>query len=167
MIDTFSKYAVVIPYKRKDGPNTLAAIMEGINKMNNLKKPKMLYCDKDTTFTDKILDEFSKKEKIKVIFTTTHPMVVERFNRTFKNMVWKRLKADSTKKKAWTDFVDEVMKTYNSTPHSATGMKPFEARQPENTLQTKINLEMHRHSARTYKEIDVGDNVKIYYKKPP
>ena len=59
----------------------------------------MLYCDKDTTFTDKILDEFSKQEKIKVIFTTTHPMVVERFNRTFKNMIWKRLKADSTKKK--------------------------------------------------------------------
>ena len=46
-------------------------------------------------------------------------------------------------------------------------MKPFEARQPENTLQTKINLEMHRHSTRTYKEIDVGDYVKIYYKKPP
>ena len=92
MIDTFSKYAVVIPYKGKDGPNTLAAIMEGINKMNETKKPKMLYCDKDTTFTDKILDEFSKKENIKVIFTTTHPMVVERFNRTFKNMIWKRLK---------------------------------------------------------------------------
>ena len=45
-------------------------------------------------------------------------------------------------------------------------MKPFEARQQENTLQTKINLEMHRHSTRTYKKIDVGDYVKIYYKKP-
>ena len=46
-------------------------------------------------------------------------------------------------------------------------MKPIDARQPANTLQTKINLEMHRHSTRTYKEINVGDYVKIYYKKPP
>jgi hypothetical protein len=84
-------------------------------------------------------------------------MVVERFNRTFKNMVWKRLKADRTKKKTWQDFVDDVVKTYNSTVHTATGMKPIEARQPENTLQTKENLEMNRHSTRTYKEIDVGD----------
>jgi hypothetical protein len=173
MIDSFSKYAVVIPYKGKDGPNTLAAIMEGVNKMNKLKKPKMLYCDKDTTFTDKILDEFSKQEKIKVIFTTTHPMVVERFNRTFENMIWKRLKnqprvkiVGKTFQKTWGDCVLDVVTTYNSTVHTATGMKPIEARQPENTLQTKINLEMHGHSTRTYKEIDVGDYVKIYYKKP-
>ena len=59
-----------------------------------------------------------------------------------------------------------MVTTYNSTVHTATGMKPIEARQPENTLQTKINLEMRRHSTRTYKEIDIGDYVKIYYKKP-
>jgi hypothetical protein len=88
MIDMFSKYAVVIPMKGKTGPNVLASVMEGINKMNNNKKPKMLYCDRDPTFTSKILEEWCKKENIKLIFTTTHPLVVERFNRTFKNMIW-------------------------------------------------------------------------------
>ena len=172
MIDIFSRYAVVIPMKGKNGPNVLAAIMEGINKMG--EKPKMLYCDRDPTFTDQILDEYCKKENIKLIFTTTHPMVVERFNRTFKNMIWKRLKNQPKveiviKKtpKTWKDYINDVVMTYNSTLHTATKMKPIEARQPENTLQTKINLEMNRHSARTYKEIDVGDYVKTYYKKPP
>lgn len=165
MIDIFSKYAVVIPMKGKTGPNVLASILEGINKMG--EKPKMLYCDRDPTFTSKILDEWCEEKKIKLIFTTTHPMVVERFNRTFKNMVWKRLKADNTKKKTWNDFIFDVVTTYNSTVHTATGMKPIDARKPENTLQTKISLEMHRHSTRTYKEINVGDYVKIYYKKPP
>ena len=90
MIDIFSKYAVVIPLKGKTKENVLYGIMEGINKINKLKKPKMLYCDRDTTFTSNILDEWCKKENIKLVLTTTHPMVVERFNRTFKNMVWKR-----------------------------------------------------------------------------
>ena len=170
MIDIFSKYAVVIPMKGKTKENVLAGIMEGITKMG--KKPKMLYCDRDTTFTSNILDEWCKKENIKLIFTTTHPMVVERFNRTFKNMIWKRLKNEpkvktGQKPKTWKDFVTDAYMTYNSTVHTATNMKPIEARQSENTLQTKINLEMHRHSTRTYKELNVGDNVKIYYKKPP
>ena len=71
------------------------------------------------------------------------------------------------KPKTWKDFVSDVILTYNSTAHTATNMKPIEARQPENTLQTKISLEMHRRKTRTYKELNVGDNVKIYYKKPP
>ena len=88
-------------------------------------------------------------------------------------MIWKRLKGQprvkivgKTPQKTWRDFIDEVVLTYNSTVHAATGMTPNEARKPANTLQVKINLEMHRHSTRTYKEIDVGDYVKTYYKKP-
>ena len=164
MIDIFSKYAVVVPMKGKTEANVLASIMEAVNKMG--KKPKMFYCDRDTTFTGKLLNEYCEDEKIKLIFTTTHPAVVERFNRTFKNMIWKRLKADKSKKKTWIDFISDVILTYNSTVHTATGMKPIDARKPENTLQTKISLEMHRKSTRTYKDINVGDYVKVFFKKP-
>ena len=98
MIDTFSKFAVVVRMKGKTKENVLAAVMEGITKMR--EKPKMLYCDRDKTFTGKLLAEYCNKENIKLIFTHTHPPVVERFNRTFKSMIWKRLKADKTKKKS-------------------------------------------------------------------
>ena len=48
---------------------------------------------------------------------------------------------------------------------TVTGMTPFEARKPANTLQTKVNLEMHRHSTRKYPTIEVGDYVRTFYRK--
>ena len=162
MIDTFSKFAVVIPMKGKTGPNVLAAIMEGIQKMG--KKPKMLYCDRDTTFTGPLLEEYCKDNNIKLIFTHTHPPVVERFNRTFKSMTWKRLKADKTGKKTWMDYIFDVVTVYNATEHTSTGMTPIQAKEAKNTLQVKVNLELRRHKTRTYPDIHVGDKVKIFYK---
>jgi len=44
-------------------------------------------------------------------------------------------------------------------------MTPAEARKPANTLQTKVNLEMHRHSTRKYPSIEVGDYVRTFQKK--
>ena len=81
-------------------------------------------------------------------------------------MIWKRLKADKTGKKTWTNLIDEIVLTYNTTVNMATGMKPYDAKKTENTLQVKVNLEIQRRSTRTYKEINVGDNVRIYYKRP-
>ena len=77
MKDTFSKFAVVTPTKGKTKENVLAAVMEGATKMG--RRRKMLHCDRDTTFTGKLLEEQREKENFKLIFTTTHPWVVERF----------------------------------------------------------------------------------------
>ena len=44
-------------------------------------------------------------------------------------------------------------------------MTPFEARKPANTVQTKVNLETHRHSSRKYPTIEVGDYVRTFYRK--
>ena len=164
MIDTFSKFAVVVKMKGKTKENVLAAVMEGMTKMG--RRPKMLYCDRDKTFTGKLLEEQCQKENIKLIFTHTHPPVVERFNRTFKSMIWKRLKADKTREKTWTVFIFDVVSMYNATVHTSTGMTPMQAKEAKNTLQVKVNLEMQRHSTRTYPEIKVGDRVKLFYKKP-
>ena len=40
-----------------------------------------------------------------------------------------------------------------------------EARKPKNTLKTKLNLEMHRHSTRKYPTIEVGDYVRTFQKQ--
>jgi len=166
IIDTFTKLARVFPGKN-DGPNTLAALMEAINRMG---KPKMIFCDNASTFN--LVKEFCKENKIQLIITTGHAMVVERFIRTFKSMIWKRLKAQppvknkKTPEKTWKDFINEVIFTYNSTVHTATGMKPYDAIKPENTLSVKVNSEMKRHDTRKYPEIKVGDKVKLFYKKP-
>ena len=48
---------------------------------------------------------------------------------------------------------------------TVTGMTPADARKPENTLQVKVNLEMHRHSTRKYPDIAVGGYVRTFYRK--
>ena len=45
MIDSFSKYAVVIPLPSNDTGNIASGIMEGISKMG--KKPGIIYSDDD------------------------------------------------------------------------------------------------------------------------
>ena len=70
-------------------------------------------------------------------------MVNERFNRTFKNMIWKRLKASKKPVSEWKSFIPEVLDVYNNQMvSSATGMTPAEARNKQNTLQVKVNLEI-------------------------
>jgi hypothetical protein len=61
-------------------------------------------------------------------------MVVERFIRTFKRMIWRRLNAPAlnrivgkTAPKKWSDYINEVIATYNDTVHATTGLKPTEA----------------------------------------
>ena len=69
MIDTFSKFAVVVKTKGKTKENVLSAVMEGMTKMG--RRPKTLYCDRDKTFTGQLFEEQCQKENIKLIFTHT------------------------------------------------------------------------------------------------
>ena len=169
MIDTFSKFATVIPVSdNKKQPNTNSAVLEGIKKMaaDLGQTPKMIYCDPDTNFDVPDMYQLLEQRGIKLIITKSHASVVERFNRTFKSMISKRMEASKKKDVQWTDFLFEVLTTYNRLMvSSATGMTPNEARKKENTLQVKVNLEIKRHSTRKYPELNVGDTVKTLYKK--
>ena len=44
-------------------------------------------------------------------------------------------------------------------------MTPDKASQPENHLDVKLNLEMHRRHSRVYPDISVGEKVRICRKK--
>jgi hypothetical protein len=162
MIDMFSKWGVVVSLESNHEENLSSAILTAMTKINPNKRPKMIYCDSDLYFVKPWLPELMKKEGIHLYITKQSPMIVERFNRTFKNMIWKRLKASAGKN--WKDFIDEVLVVYNYQMVSTViGMTPFEARKPANTLQIKVNLEMRRHSIRKYPTIEVGDNVRIFF----
>ena len=167
VIDVFSKVARVYPGKN-DGATTLAGVMTFIA---DVGKPKMIYCDNESTWN--LVKQYCEENDIKVIVATTHPAVVERFIRTFKAMTSKRLKAPSlnrivgkTEPKKWKDVINDVIATYNNTVHNTTGMTPNEANKQKNTLQVKVSSEMHRKQTRTYPEIKVGDYVKVFFKKP-
>ena len=161
MIDIFSKYATAIPIASKTPPDVIAGIMEGIVKMGG--KPKMIYSDNEGALNSNLFKNYCDSENIKSITTRSHAWVAERFIRTLKDMINKRIKNND---KSWKEVIFESLLSYNNKEvHSIMGMTPSKAKLKENTLQVKLNLELHRVSKRKYPDINVGDEVKLYKKK--
>ena len=167
MIDIFSKFALVIPIKSKQPPDLLAGIMEGINKMG--KKPKMFYSDEEGSLYSKTIIEYLEQEKIETHRTRGHPAFAERFIRSFKDMLFKRVEADEKQGRAniqWTDYILEILLTYNNkNVHSTTKFTPSEAKKPKNEFEVKLNISLQAKKSRVYPEIEVGDSVKIMREK--
>ena len=169
MIDIFSKFAVVIPLRSKELGDVASGIIEGINKMG--LKPDIIYSDDETALSTPAMKEYFQKQKIKHIITRTHAWFAERFIRTFKFGLFKRVDAAQQRNAAnvqWTDFVFEIMLTYNNKiKHSSTGFTPAEAKKKGNEIDVKLNLLAQKKHNRRYPLLSIGDKVKIYRKKEP
>ena len=161
LIDIFSKYATVILIKSKEPPDVLAGTMEGLQKMGD--KPKMFYSDEEGSLYSKTVIEYLEGEKIEI--HRTHPAFAERFIRTYKDMLFKRVEADETKGKQniqWIDYNLEILLTYNNKMvSSTTTFTPLEAKKNRNEFEVKLNISLQAKRNRKYPEIEVGDSVKI------
>ena len=71
--------------------------MEGLQKMGD--KPKMFYNDEEGSLYSKTVIEYLEGEKIEIHRTRGHPAFAERFIRTCKDMLFKRVEADEKKGK--------------------------------------------------------------------
>ena len=167
LIDIFSKYATVIPIKSKEPPDVLAGIMEGLQKMGN--KPKMFYSDEEGSLYSKTVIEYLEQEKIEMHRTRGHPAFAERFIRTYKDMLFKRVEASEKKGKEniqWIDYNLEILLTYNNKMvSSVTGFTPIEARKPKNEFAVKLHINLNAKKTRLYPELNVNDEVKVMRKK--
>ena len=166
-IDVLSKYAVVVPIKTKNGEDVLEASKEALGKMG--KKPKMIYTDDERAIAGEDFKDYVEGEGITLRRTRGHPAFAERFIRTYKDMLFKRVEADEKKGKAniqWVDYNLEIMLTYNDKmKHSATGMTPKEARKDKNEFRAMLNVASKAKKERIYPTLEVGDKVKIMRKK--
>ena len=95
--DIFNKFAGVVPIKSKQPPDLLAGIMEGINKMG--EKSELVFSDEEGSLNSRVFKVYFDMEKIETHQTRTHPAFAERFIRTFKDMLFKRVEADEKKGK--------------------------------------------------------------------
>ena len=129
LVDIFSKYAAVIPINSKQPADALAGLMEGIKKTGGM--PEMIYSDEEGNLHSSDLLEYLKEQKIELHRTRGHPAFAERFIRTLKDMLFKRV-ADKAKDKQniqWIDYILEIMLTYNEKlVSSTTKFTPKQAR---------------------------------------
>ena len=167
LIDIFTKYATVIPIKTKQPPDVLAGLIEGLQKMG--KKPKLLYSDEEGSLNSNDIMSYLEKEDIEIHKTRGHPFFAERFIRSYKDMLFKRIEHDQKTGKQnieWIDYNFEILLTYNTkNVHSATGLTPSEARKPKNEIKAKLNMTIKATKTRKYPELEVGSQVKVMRKK--
>ena len=167
MIGVLSKYAVVVPIKSKNPSDVIAGTMEGLHKMG--KKPKIIYTDDEGSISGNDFKQYVEDEGIQLYRTRGHPAFAERFIRTFKDKLFKRVENDEKKGKdniQWIDYILEIMLTYNNKDvHSVTGQTPNEARKEKNEFKSRLNVAVKARKQRLYPDLEVGDKVKIVRKK--
>ena len=133
------------------------------------EKPQLIYTDDERAIAGEDFQEFVEGEGIKLYRTRNHPAFAERFIRTFKDKLFKRVEADEKKGKEniqWIDYIFEIMLTYNNKDiHSAIGMTPNKARNKDNEFRARLNILMKARKEKLYPELSVGDKVKIIRKK--
>ena len=123
-IDIFSKFAWIIPLKDKRG----ITIKNALEKIFKQRKPKFLWTDRGTEFYNKQVQDLLNENNIKLYSTNNSEIksaVIERFNRTLKNMMYKKFTENNNT--IFYNILDELLNNYNNKYHSTVKMSPIEA----------------------------------------
>jgi hypothetical protein len=160
-IDIFTKkaMAVAIPDKTKE---SLLEAMKVIFK--TIGKPTVLMTDEEGGLVSNFVSDYLKKEGITYIINRNHAPFVERYIRTLKSMISKRLLKNPDAR--WYDLLFEAYIVYNrKMVSSVTKMTPAEADKKENLTRVKMNLQLQKKHNKQYDNISLGDKVRLYRKR--
>jgi hypothetical protein len=160
-IDIFTKkaMAVAIPDKKKE------SLLEALKVIfKEIGKPSVLVTDEEGGMVSNFVSDYLRKEEITYIINRNHAPFVERFIRSLKSMISKRL--SKRPDEHWYDLLFEVYIVYNrKMVSSVTGFTPADAARKDNQAQVKMNLESHRKHNKQYDEINLHDKVRLYRKR--
>ena len=134
VIDIFSKYAFVIPLKDKEG----ITIKNFLPKIFNKRKPKFLWTDNGKEFYNNQVNDLLEKNNIKLYSTNNSEIkssVIERFNRTFKNMMYKKFTENNNT--IFYNIIDKLVNKYINKYHRTIKMTPVEVSKKINENKIK------------------------------
>jgi hypothetical protein len=156
VIDIYSKYAWIIPLKTKSS----ISIIEAFTKLFKDRKPKKLWTDSGKEFINKEFKHFLTKNDVEMYqtFNEGKAVVIERFNRTIKEKMWRYFTQHDTNK--YLDVLPKLLNEYNNSYHSTIKMTPSEGSKPNNKIIHVQNINNDK------PKFKIGDRVRIYkYKK--
>lgn len=159
VINVFSKFVWVEPVKRKTAKDVTSAMNKILSKMHI--KPKNLQTDNGKEFYNKEFKNLTSKYKINHYssFSNLKSSVVERVNRTLKNMMWRQFSYQGSYK--WINILQDIVSKYNSKKHSTIDMRPVEVTQDmEPILLSTVYSNLKTVDPRKNK-LKKGDNVRI------
>jgi len=157
VIDVFSKYGWIVPLNDKSGKSTAAGFMKIFT---SGRKPGKVWVDKGREFynTDvkKLVELYSTENEEK-------SCVVERWNRTMREKMFKYFTANSTRR--YIDVLNEMVNNYNNTRHSSIKMTPAKASLKANEKVVWMNLFGNEIHKAIKPKFSIGDKVRITKKK--
>lgn len=157
VIDVFSKYGWIEPLKQKTGN----AVASALKKIFTERQPEKIWVDKGKEFYNKDVQGMA------TLYSTENEeksSVVERWNRTIKEQMFKYFSANSTRK--YIDILDSLVSQYNNTKHSSIKMTPAEASLKKNESKVRRNLyERYPETETIEPKFAIGDRVRITKKK--
>lgn len=138
VIDVFSKFAWLVPIKRKTSEEIIRALNEIFSTTD--EKPRFIVGDKGKEFTNLAFQNLLKRHNIQFFSPKNEEIkaaVVERFIRTAKQLIFKYLTSRNTFR--YIDVLPKLTYAYNHRYHTSIKMCPAEVN-PGNILQVWKNL---------------------------
>ena len=165
VVDVFTRFAYIVPLKNKDIESTTKALEEVIN--YNKAPPNLIMSDNDSSFLgsefQKLLVKYDIHHDPNAVGDHNSLGIIDNFAKRIKRILTAHFL--QTKKKNWIDIIQKVVKTYNSSPHSALGsFSPSEVMSNDNQELIDnlvlINTYKSQENATTT-DLILGDSVRI------
>jgi hypothetical protein len=161
IIDCFTKMAWCIPMKQANCQTAMQIFADVIEKWG---APSKLNSDRGSELICKKFQDFLKKKKIKhyVAYSLRKCAIVERFNLTIQNLLYRMMAKNHTYN--WTNFLEQALHIYRNRRHKTVKMSPKLADTKENEVAVRSNLIDFFHNRGIKKNLPkfkINDTVRI------
>uniref|UniRef100_A0ABD2WZU4 Integrase catalytic domain-containing protein n=1 Tax=Trichogramma kaykai TaxID=54128 RepID=A0ABD2WZU4_9HYME len=121
--------------------------------------PKHLHTDRGKEFYNKDFEAVMNKYNINLYSTYSNlkASIVERFNRTLKNIMWKQFSLQGNHK--WTNIVSKLTSDYNELKHRTIGMAP--ARVTQKNEKDILKMKFVQRVGSVSRKFKIGDKVRV------
>eukprot|EP01059_Diplonema_ambulator_P010676 TRINITY_DN2068_c1_g2_i1.p1 TRINITY_DN2068_c1_g2~~TRINITY_DN2068_c1_g2_i1.p1 ORF type:complete len:224 (-),score=23.93 TRINITY_DN2068_c1_g2_i1:174-845(-) len=120
-VDVFTRYAYAIPLKRKTMGETRAGIVKLMDQLPKEQPlPRRFMSDNGNEFLNRevgaLFDLSNIEHDTNEVGDPQALGIIDRFSRTIRERLERHFAVHHTKN--WVDYIDEIVKSYNNTPHS-------------------------------------------------
>lgn len=163
-IDTFTKYGMVYKLKNKSSIEVANKFYLIHQHIKSLKfEIKSILSDNGKEFT-RNFSQYLKNQKIKQIFglphTPTTQGIIERFNGTIKNMIYRHLNENNSKN-ITQSLLNKITNNYNQTHHKTIEKSPLEALTSEvNEIKQNI-IKNNNVNMKELDDLKIGDKIRL------
>lgn len=160
VVDVFSRKCFLNEIKNKTVASVIPALNNIVQEIQKDHVIQVIHSDLGNEFNIQL-------PRIKLLqsrgYNAQSQGIVERSNRTIKNILFKIMYEKKTKQ--WQPLLNDVEEVYNATLNRTIGMSPDEAYYLDKDKQAELHTKVKNSKAKSYKEIDtlltVGTRVRV------